>query len=187
MGKKSILFFLIAAGLLLVVCNLSTNKTTSGGKATNVSQLFPTETDISNWKKNTTYGYTTWTAANFNQDIDGGYEVYTDRGMIECGDIAMDGPNGAELLHQSFIMDFGFDSTATVMYNYKKDQFSTQAVAISGYDQADAFAYPGIGVITAFAHFNKFYFELQFSGYSDQAQALQAASLFLGLFKSKIE
>ena len=174
-------------GFLLFVCNLSTNKTASSAKATNVSQLFPTATDISGWTKGTDHGYTTWSAANFTNDIDGGFEVYTDRGMIECGDIEMNGPNGEQIPTQSFIMDFGFDSTATTMYNYKKDQFSTEAVAITGYDMTIAFAKPGSGGATAFAHFKKFYFELQLAGFSDPNQAIKTAVQFIGMFKAKIE
>jgi len=187
MLQKSIVVLFITAGLFLFVCNLSTNKTNNTGKATNVSQLFPTETDISGWKKNTTYGYTTWSAATLNDDIDGGSDKYTNRGMIECGDIAMLGPNGEEIKHQSLIMDFGLDSNAAVMFNYKKDEFSTEEVDITGYDNTVAFAHPGVGGVTAFAHFKKFYLELKFEGFSDQNLAIQAAIQFLGLFKSKIE
>lgn len=187
MVRKGMAILFATTGLLLFVCNLSTNKTNNSGKATNVSQLFPTETDISGWKKNTTDGYSTWSAANFVNDMDGGFEKYTDRGMIECGDISMDGPNGTHILHKSFIMDYGLDSTALAMYNYQKDYYSNGSLDITGYDKTVAFAYPVIGGVTAFAHFKKFYFELQFANFSDQTLSIQAAAQFLGMFKSKIE
>jgi hypothetical protein len=163
-----------------------------GQKGNNVRMLKVTNTDISNWKMaQAADSFTLWTAANFYDDVDGGIEVYTDRGLIELADIHLIGPIGSdgvqnELSAHSFIMDFGTEANALEEYNFQKTRWSADAFDISGYNNKIAFAKPILGGITVYAHFKKFYFELTFAGFSDQKQAESTAIQFLGLFEMKI-
>jgi hypothetical protein len=163
------------------------------GKNLIVSMLKVTNTDIANWKMaSSADSFTLWNANNFDQDIDGGYEKYTDRGMIEAADFHMLGPIGSDgeqnqIATRSFIMDFGTDSNAEGIYNYWKTENSQDAFDIPGYGNTNVFAIPIQGGITVYAYFSKFYFELKFLGFSTQAQAVATAKQFLDLFKGKIE
>ena len=162
-------------------------------KATNVGQLKITSTEISNWAMaSSADSFTLWTKANFNLDIDGGYEKYTDRGMIETGDFHMLGPTGPDgeqniIATHSYIMDCGNDSNAIELYRYWQIDNSADAFKIPRYKTTTAFAIAVQGGITVYAHFKKFYFELKFSGFSDLTQAAATAVQFLGLFRAKIE
>ena len=179
--------------ILWCSCNLIFIENVASDKAVSVGQLKVSNTEISNWKLSSSAdSFTLWTAANFEQDIDGGYEIYTDRGMIECGDIHMLGPAGSdgvqnEIAAHSFIMDFGNDSNAVDIYNYQKTRYSADAFDIPRYPNTIAFARSILGGITVYAHFKKFYLELNFTGFSDQNHATTTAIQFLGLLKSKIE
>ena len=112
--------------LILCTCNLIFIENVATDKAVSVTQLKVSNTEISNWKlASGADSFTLWTASNFEKDIDGGYEIYTDRGMIETGDIHLLGPTGSdgvqnELSTHSFIMDFGNDSNAADIYNSQK-------------------------------------------------------------------
>jgi hypothetical protein len=186
MRIRKLLFFSVCAGFTLCVCNVATNKNTSSATATNVSQLKITNGAISGWQINAASdSFGVFAAADFHNDIDGGDKPYTDRGLIEVADEHMVGPNGVELGGHAYLMDFGTDAAATAMFQYQATQFTPQ-VAITGYDNSIAFGYVTVGGITVFAHFKKFYFELPFTGYSAQSQAISDANLFLGYFKAKI-
>jgi hypothetical protein len=185
---RKILFFSVCAGLVLCLCNVATNKNTSSTTATNVSQLKITNGAISGWQIVTlSDSFGVFSAADFYIDIDGGDKPYTDRGLIEVADEHMAGPNGAGLGPKAFFMDFGTDAAATAMFQYQASQsIYTPHVAITGYDNSVAFGYAGVGGITVFAHFKKFYIELPFVGYTSQNQPISDANLFLGFLKAKI-
>jgi hypothetical protein len=162
-------------------------------KATNVTQCKITGSEISNWAlASSADSFTLWTAANFNDDIDGGYEKYTDRGMTECADFHMIGPVGPDgeqnyIATHSYIMDCGNDTNAYELYKYWQNYNSADAFKVTRYTTTTAFAIPIQGGIVVYAHFKKFYFELKFMGYSDQTLAASTAVQFLGLFRAKIE
>jgi hypothetical protein len=185
---RKLLLFSACAGLVLCVCNLTTNKNTSSTTATSVSQLKITNGAISGWQMVTTAdSFGVWAAADFHNDIDGGDKPYTDRGLIEVADFHLLGPNGTELGVHAYFMDFGTEAAATAMFQYQASQsIYTPHVAITGYDNTVAFGYAVLGGITAFAHFKKFYIELPFTLYSAQGQAISDANLFLGYLKAKI-
>jgi hypothetical protein len=180
--------FLLAVGCKLVLIE----DKIEGQKASNVRMLKVTNSDISNWKMAASAdSFTLWTAANFYDDVDGGIEVYTDRGLIELADLHLMGPIGSdgtqnELAVHSFIMDFGTEANAIDEYSFQKTRYSADAFDIPEYGNKVAFARPVLGGITVYAHFKKFYFELNFVGFSDQNQAVATALQFLGLFEMKI-
>jgi hypothetical protein len=185
---------LAACSLLFTVCgrNFAFVENVSNAKATNVSQLKISSTEISNWKlASSADSFTLWTAANFYDDVDGGIEHYLNDGMIEVADIHMVGPIGRDgsqniIATHSFIMDFGNDSNASTIYEYQKTVNSADAFKLPRYSMTTAFAITKMGGICVYAHLKKFYFELYFIGFSDQTEAAKTAVLFLGLFRSKI-
>jgi hypothetical protein len=184
---------LVAFFLLVLSCNLvMVNDEIEGQKGNNVRMLKVTNTDISNWKMAPSAdSFTLWTAANFYDDVDGGIEVYTDRGLIELADLHLLGPIGSdgvqnELALHSFIMDFGTEANAVDEYNFQRTRYSSDAFDIPEYSNKIAFARPVFGGVTVYAHFKKFYFELNFLGFSDQNQAVATAMQFIGLFQTKI-
>ncbi len=178
--------------LMVCACNLVFVENVSNAKATNVSQLKISSTEISNWKlASSADSFTLWTASNFYDDVNGGIEKYLNNGMIEVADIHMVGPVGKDgsqniIATHSFIMDYGNDSNAVAIYNYQKTLYSAEAFKLPRYSLNSAFAVSVIGGITVIAHFKKFYFELTFSGFSDQTEAANTAVQFLGLFRLKI-
>jgi hypothetical protein len=194
-GKKllfntgALLFFALA----FCTCNLIFIENVANAKATSVSQLKISGTEISNWKlASSADSFTLWTAANFYDDVDGGIEKYLNDGMIEVADIHMIGPIGSDgsqnsIAAHSFIMDYGTEANAINIFNYQTTFYSADAFKLPGYPLTTAFAKADIGGITAIAHFKKFYFELVFSGFSDQTEAAKTAAQFLGLFRSKIQ
>jgi hypothetical protein len=180
--------------VFILSCNLVLVEDEGGGaqqKATNVRMLKFTNTDISNWKMAPSAdSFTLWTAANFYDDVDGGIEVYTDRGLIELADIHLIGPAGSEGLNEipvhSFIMDFGTEANALEEYNFQKTRYSADAFDIPKYGNKVAFAKPILGGITVYAHFRKFYLEISFIGFDNQNLSVSTATQFLGLFQMKI-
>jgi hypothetical protein len=189
LGAGSLLFLV----LIVCTCNLIFVENVANAKATNVSQLKISGTEISNWKLSSSAdSFTVWTAANFYDDVDGGIDKYLNNGMIEVADIHMVGPVGSDgqlnsIATHSFIMDYGNDSNAIAIYNYQRTLYSAEAFKIPRYPLTSAFAINVIGGITVMAHFKKFYFELTFFGFSDNNQAASTAVQFLGLFRSKIQ
>lgn len=93
---------------------------------------------------------------------------------------------------EAWVMDFGTPAHAAAMYHKIKpipipdslDRFKTNPFGIPPYDTATAIARPVQGGITAYAHFNKYYFELSNSGYAVQDSALADIKLFLGKYQS---
>jgi hypothetical protein len=161
--------------------------------ATNVLQLKIMSSEIPNWYLAADAdSFTLWAGDNFYDDMDGGIEKYLNNGMIEVADVHMMGPVGADgeqntLATHSFIMDFGNDSNASNIFDYQRTLNSADAFDIPGYKNNAVFGRAVLGGITAFAHFKRFYFELTFVRFLDQAQAIATAVRFLSLFQSKIE
>ncbi len=181
-------FFLI----MFVTCKVVFINDDSGQKNITVSMLKVINGDISNWKMaQAPDSFTLWTAANFYDDINGGLEVYTDRGPIEIADMHLVGPIGSDgvqnvLEKRSFIMDYGTEANAIEEFNFMKSQNSADAFSFDEYGKNTAFAVPILGGIIAYAHFKKFYIELKFTGFSDQPNAVRTAIQFLSFFESKI-
>jgi hypothetical protein len=83
------------------------------------------------------------------------------------------------------VIDMSTDVKAADIYNFFKLK-NTSSFVISTYPDSVAFAIYSGGGITVFAHFNKFYFELAFSGYTDPEVAKGDAALFLSTYETLI-
>jgi hypothetical protein len=191
-GKTIVLILLCLSLFMVCTCNFMFVENVANAKATNVSQLKISGSEISNWKlASSADSFTLWTAANFYDDVDGGIENYLNNGMIEVADIHMVGPVGRDgsqniIATHSFIMDYGNSSNATAIYNYEKTVNSADAFKLPQYSMTTAFYITKMGGICVYAHLKKFYFELYFVGFSDVTEAAKTAVLFMGLFRSKI-
>jgi hypothetical protein len=78
-------------------------------------------------------------------------------------------------------MDFGSPDQAAYMYNYKKSRLSNTTAA--GYADSIAIGYPLMGGVTVYAHFNKFYFQADITGYTSLGTAISDGNLFLGFYE----
>ncbi|MGA7740963.1 MAG: hypothetical protein ABSF35_06045 [Polyangia bacterium] len=81
-------------------------------------------------------------------------------------------------------MDFGTAANATSMFTYEQG-LNSAAVPIPQFDVSAAIGVSVLGGITAYAHFNASYFEVQLTGYADQASAASVATQFLQVLQSK--
>jgi hypothetical protein len=153
-------------------------------------------TMITGWKmrySTVDSSFVLWSAADLNVDIDGGFERYTNRGMLQAADMTMIGPlnsegNNFSLDQHSFIMDFGTEAKAKTMYDSTKGRYySADAPLIPGYDNSVAFTSTGLGGLTAYAYYKQFYFELILSAYPDDANPVADAKKFLDYFKTKAQ
>ncbi len=127
-----------------------------------------------------------YTPENLNLAINGGNVEYIDRGLIAAS--AQNFTSADSRTMRSLCMDFGTAAKASAMYAYKKASV-TAALTIPSFDSSVAVGKPEILFqgITAFAWFDRFYFEIRLLGYADQTQALGNAAVFLSQYASKIQ
>jgi|GEM_PF-2162442 len=183
---KLSLCVLVSSLCLCKMIWINTSKDNDQSLANNVGQLQITTTDVTGWKQIAgPTGFSTFSASNFNQDVDGGDVPYTKNGMIEVTDQRLEGSSGKQL--KSYCMDFGDENKARTMFD---DQITliTTRLHIPYYNDTVAIAGGGVGgTYVVYAHFKKYYIEMQITGMQDQSEMLQTAFLFLDLYASKIE
>lgn len=93
---------------------------------------------------------------------------------------------------EAWVMDFGTPAAASAMYHKIKpisvpdslDKFKTNPFSVPPYDSSVAIARPVQGGVTAYAHFDKYYFELSNSGYAIRDSATADMKLFLEKYQS---
>jgi hypothetical protein len=143
------------------------------------------------------WGQDTALYAYFNDDvslqgiIDGGYQVYTIRGMVDGFRQKMATPDS---LHYCSIMafDFGLQSRGTGAFNDVASRWNKKTT-LSTYDSAVAVAKPVLGGYSVAAHFRHFYFEIGITGFGvngtdslAQRNAAKAEALkFLNFYEQK--
>jgi hypothetical protein len=179
--------FLCAVLLSFCVCKtnwINTSKDNDQSGANSVAQLQIMPSDVTGWQQtNGASGWETYSASNLHNLIDGGDMQYTSRGLIEMGQQTLG--SGQKILIV-YCMDFGNAANSKLMYGDKYNA-NSPLLAIPNFPDSVAIATPTLGGVTAFAIFGKFYLELAFQGFQDQAEALRTTSLFIDLYSSKIE
>jgi hypothetical protein len=87
-----------------------------------------------------------------------------------------------------FVFNYGSVKNATDEFTKRKAAFLSNGaqVTIPSFDPTVACGAEVSGGMKLAAHFNKFYFEMEFKGYNSGTDAAGDASTFLQLFKSKI-
>ena len=123
-----------------------------------------------------------YTAATLKDRIDGGDEIYLQKGMRLAMFQEMVGANDTTC--QIVAMDFGTSDQANAEYNVQLS--TTEAdVAIPGYDASTAMGYSTLTGVTLVGHVKAFYFEVEIDGISDQTAAAQAAASFFKALATK--
>jgi hypothetical protein len=145
------------------------------------------DNEVTGWQQNTDTTQDTfslWVGDELFSHIDGGADLYLNRGCLVSMYQYMVGPNGPDSqVCMVIAMDFSTAAQADSMFRYEKE---TSTVPIPEYESSVAIAYPGIlGNITVYAHFKAIYFELMLSGYIDQDAARLIASQLLKVLELK--
>jgi hypothetical protein len=94
-----------------------------------------------------------------------------------------------ETMVKVFVMDYGMVDSAKAQFDTRRTMllgFSTKVV-IPSYAESTAIGAEFSGGITALASFDRYYFEMVFSGYDSSVEAAADASLFLSSFQSKVK
>ncbi|MDD5674594.1 MAG: hypothetical protein PHC61_10550 [Chitinivibrionales bacterium] len=136
--------------------------------------------EFSRWKEDNG-GYATYNdAISLQRLIDGGYQEYTDNGLVEG--VYQSLSTTDKLNMKVYIMDFGISDQAAYLYNYKKSRGDSNPMAV-GYPDSVAIGYGGSGGVTVYAHFGKFFFKVSNTGYTSYSTAISDANLFLGFYE----
>jgi hypothetical protein len=181
--RNAAIFGLLAVSLL-VVCKIVGDEEASGDRT--VASLAIKDGDVTNWKEEN-QGYRPYTQDNFFDIINGGADEYINRGLIE-GFQQILVISGSDYTATFLIMDMNSDANAKSMFDFKADAASTKEAA-GNYSESTAVIDAGfLSGCTAYAHFEKFYLELLFTGYaSNLSEAKNNAVSFLEIFKNKID
>jgi hypothetical protein len=191
--RKSFFFFfaiLISASLVIIVslsivCSPVSKPATEPPVTIPLDSMIFTNAEISPWKADSVAYYQGTALYN---GIDGGAGQYLDKGLIKTAIqfLADDAsPSNDSLNCSAYIMDFGTSANATAMFNtmmsnvIDKKAFASFPNSVAGLDYS-----PVIG-ISAYAHFNRFFFQLDLQGYNDKTKAIDDAEKFLTILKSK--
>ncbi|MGB7568168.1 MAG: hypothetical protein WBM07_09925 [Chitinivibrionales bacterium] len=183
-GKFLLCSFLLSFCLCKTIW-INTSKDNDLSGANSVAQLQIMPADVSGWQQSGgASGWTILSASNLHTILDGGDMPYLQNHLIEAGIQYLQGPSGKSL--QVYCMDFGTETNSRQMVEDQKIQITTLLI-IPNYPDSVAIASATLGGVNAYAYFNKFYIELQLTGFQDQGEALRTASLFMDLYSSKIE
>jgi len=162
---------------------INTSKDNDSSGANSVSQLEIMPTDVTGWQQ-VAPPWSIISASNLHTVMDGGDILYIQNHVIEAGIQYLQGPNSKQI--QTYCMDFGNQINSHQMFLDQK-QTAPVILNIPNYPDTVAIAASALGGVTVYAYFSKFYLELSLTGFQDQAEALQTASLFLDIYTSKIE
>ena len=130
--------------------------------------------------------FTVWKGEDLVGLIDGGADLYVNRGCMMTMAQNLVGPNGPDAQTCTvYAMLCGTNVQADTIFAYQK--FNNEAsVTIPQFDTSVAIANGGVfGNITVFAHYKTMYFELQLSGYNDQDSSRSVAEQMLKILESK--
>jgi hypothetical protein len=147
--------------------------------------------EIAGWKSGKYTEFTPWTLWDL---INGGDDKYTAESTLVKGFIQFldDTVNGANTSIGLRIMDYGTAANAAAMYHKIKppslpdslDYFKTNPFAVPPFDTSILIARPTGGGVEAYAHFDRFYFQLSNSGYALTDEAVADIKLFIVYFQS---
>jgi hypothetical protein len=130
--------------------------------------------------------FTVWKGEDLVGLIDGGADLYVNRGCMMTMAQNLVGPNGPDAQTCTvYAMLCGTNVQADTIFAYQK--FNNEAsVTIPQFDTSVAIANGGVfGNITVFANYKTMYFELQLSGYNDQDSSRSVAEHMLKMLESK--
>lgn len=154
--------------------------------ASNVVQLQISPTDVTGWQQVAgSDGFNVYSAQGLYKPLDGGADPFNQKGVIEGIIQKLDGPTPTKL--EAIVLDFGSEPKAITMFQFRVQTINPPQLIIPNFSDSMAFASSTLDGVTVYAYIKKFYFEVALSGFQDQSEALQTASLFVDLYSSKIE
>ncbi len=116
--------------------------------------------------------------------IDGGAVVYDSVGCKQIAFQMLTGPDPE--IYSSHAMDFATPAKALAMFDYSRSLWDS-LLSVPTFDGSTAVARTVMNGVVAYAHFNKFYFEITLLGFTDRPAALSTAGTFLNAFERKIK
>jgi hypothetical protein len=185
----------LIAALILVSCkfmlesdynasqNNGSGQTGTSGTVLIKASDFIISNEISGWTADPSGTASYSDPMSLQQLIDGGYNDYTDNGMIEGIQEVMNSSDGHG--NRIWVMDFGTADKATTMYQFEQTRLTGRTAALQEYADSIAIAKVNLSSITVYAHFNRFYFQLAMSNYSPATLATGDADLFLEFYQAK--
>ena len=185
---KAIRIILLGVLLLfLCLCKavwINTSKDNDSSVATSVGQLMLTTADVTGWQQ-AGQPFAIFSAATLNQALDGGDIPYIQNGgLIAVGIQEMTGSGGKQV--ELFCIDYGAEATAFSYFQTWTVQLTVPKKIPNYNDSLAVFESTGGGTAKVYAHFKKFYIEFRLSGFQDESDALETASLFLDIYASRI-
>ena len=187
MPKKSFCRSLpVTLGLAVIASLFIACPSSNGPKAAvPLASMIFTDAEISPWKA---YSVAYYQGTALYNGIDGDAGQYLDKGLIETAIQVLvndSSPSSDSLNCTARIMDFGTSANATAMFNtmmsraVDKKAFASFPNSVAGLDYS-----PLIGIV-AYAHFSRFFFQMDLEGYNDKTKAIDDAEKFLTILKSK--
>lgn len=136
--------------------------------------------EVSGWNESSCFDFNVSNCSS-EAGLDGGSEEYINEGMVEGFRQMM---QKTDYIGDLRIMDFGDATKATNMFNKKTSNLSDKK--LGNFAETQAATEDNLSGVNAYAHFGKFYFEIQFTGYSNKTDAKSTAASFMELYENKL-
>jgi hypothetical protein len=170
---------------LCIVCSPVSKPATEAPVTVPIDSMIFTNAEISPWTHDSVAYYHD---TALYRGIDGAAGQYLDQGLIETAIQVLvndSSPSNDSLQCRVYIMDFGASAKATTMFNtmmskaVDKKAFASFPVSVAAFDDSP------LKGNTTYAHFGRFFVQLDPWGYSDKTQGVTDAERFLTILKSK--
>ncbi|NLG18157.1 MAG: hypothetical protein GX556_12565 [Fibrobacter sp.] len=175
--KNAFTISVLAVFLTAVSCKLVTE---NEGDTQGIRGFKLAANEVSGWTESSYFEFNTSNCFS-DAGLNGGAKDFTDNGMIEGFRQKM---VSSDYLADIIITDFGSNSNSTKMFNFKSST-SDDGQKVGNYAETVAFMDENLSGVNAYAHFGKYYFIVQLSGYSIKADARSTAASFLELYENK--
>jgi hypothetical protein len=175
------MYLLLFSALLLLVCGKP--EPVAPQASVGIAELFDS-TSFSGWIPDTNH-FVAFGAQEFFNQADGGAQIYLNDGLVSATIRNLESPDSSKFCTVT-IMDFGASAKASKIFEDKVSKNMAET-AIPSFDTAQAAArFEYLGNILAYAHFDKFYFEILLTGFADSTVSIGNAALMLTKYKSMI-
>jgi hypothetical protein len=171
-------------GAVILTCGLAGCRIVEdeGGGGSVTVRSFRIGNEIQGWSEASAEGYMELDPSTLRTSlVNGGADIYNNNGMVEAMQQVLESADGNRLT--ACIMDFASAHNATDMYDIKYAEEVAAPLGITGYPDDRAIAKSLLGGAWIFAHFDRFYIEIELQGYTQQGDALDAARLFLEYYE----
>ena len=175
--RKVFMISAFAVFLTAVSCKLVTE---NEGDTQGIRGFKLAANEVSGWTESSYFEFNTSNCFS-DAGLNGGAKDFTDNGMIEGFRQKM---VSSDYLADIIITDFGSNSNSTKMFNFKSST-SDDRQKVGSYAETVAFMEDNLSGVNAYAHFGKYYFEIQLTGYSNKADARSTAASYMELYENK--